>query len=124
MDSPSPYATSSNDIEDFLGVPTREEVIGQRFSYLSAIYICSIIIRSEQVPSGGILCQNLPRGARDFDFPTRFLLVDCDDFVDGLGIRLQIHDFSVVSGEKITMLSPSKRRAFPESSEAVRWVKT
>jgi len=85
LDSLIPYTTPSNDIKHFLGVPTREEVVGQRFSHLSTMYIGSKIKRRVYVTSGHIIRQNLPRGSRDLDFPACFLLIGCDNLVEGLG---------------------------------------
>ena len=44
-DSLIPYTTSSNDIEDFLGAPTWEEVVGQRLPHFSTMHVGSVIKR-------------------------------------------------------------------------------
>lgn len=49
------------------------------------MHIGSIIKRKVYVASGHIIRQNLPRGSCNLDFPTRFLLIDCDNLVEGLG---------------------------------------
>ena len=111
-------AASGNYIEDFLGVPAWEQIVGQRLSYLPTIRVCSIIERRVQVTSDYALRQNFLRDSCDLDFLARFLPVGRDNPVEGLGTKLQIDCFTVANERRLTRLSAPKRRAFPESSKA------